>query len=65
MSAVELDEAVQKLPPEQLAQFTQWFEQYIADQWDKKIEEDVKAGRLDQLAKKADEDFEAGRCTPL
>ena len=65
MSAIELENAVQKLPPDQLAQFANWFEQFIADQWDKQIESDISAGRLDKLAAKADADFEAGRCTPL
>lgn len=65
MSAAELEHAVRKLPPKELAEFAEWFENYVADQWDKKIEADIAAGRLDHLAKKADEDFEAGRCTPL
>ena len=33
--------------------------------WDKEIEADVKAGRLDSLFDKALEDLRAGRCTDL
>ena len=33
--------------------------------WDKQIEEDIKAGRLDHLGDKALEDLRAGRCTDL
>ena len=33
--------------------------------WDKQIEEDIKAGRLDHLGNKALEDLRAGRCTDL
>ena len=33
--------------------------------WDKQIEEDIKAGRLDHLAEKALEDLRAGRCKDL
>lgn len=65
MSAVELELAVRNLPPSELAVFAEWFEQYIADQWDKNIEADISAGKLDHLAEKADRDFEARRCTPL
>ena len=36
-----------------------------ADAWDKQIEEDIKAGRLDHLAQKALEDLQAGRCKDL
>ena len=65
MSAIELENAVQQLPPEELERFTEWFEQFIEDVWDRKLESDVAEGRLDAVAKKADADFEAGRCTPL
>lgn len=33
--------------------------------WDRQLEEDVKAGKLDQLAQEALEDLRAGRCTDL
>ena len=65
MSAIELENAVQKLPPAELERFAEWFEQFIDDQWDKKFSADVADGRLDAIGKKADGDFEAGRCTPL
>ena len=65
MTAIELELAIQKLSPQELSEFTAWFDQYISDQWDKRIEQDIAAGRLDDLAKKADEDFETGRCSPL
>ena len=36
-----------------------------ADAWDKQIEEDIKAGRLDKLGDQALEDLRAGRCKDL
>lgn len=33
--------------------------------WDRQLETDVKAGKLDQLAEEALEDLRAGRCTDL
>ena len=54
-----------RLSRDELAAFSQWFEEFIADAWDRQIEDDVRAGRLDRAGAKADEDFEAGRCTPL
>ena len=65
MSAIELEQVVKKLPPQELRVFTEWFEQYSSDKWDEKIEKDILSGRLAKLATKADEDFEAGRCSPL
>lgn len=65
MSALELEQAVKKLPPQELQIFSDWFEQYTSDKWDEKIEKDILSGRLAQLAARADEDFEAGRCSTL
>ena len=65
MSVQELEEAVAQLPKEELARFSQWFEEYIADAWDRQIETDALAGRFDAAGKRAKVDHEAGRCTPL
>lgn len=35
------------------------------DEWDKQIEEDAKAGRLDEIVREAREDYEKGRTRPL
>ena len=65
MSALELEQAVKKLPPQELQIFSDWFEQYSSDKWDEKIEKDILSGCLAKLAAKADENFEAGRCSSL
>jgi hypothetical protein len=65
MSVEDLESAISRLSAEELARFSAWFEDFIADRWDRQIEADIKAGRLDAAGKRADEDFEAGRCTPL
>jgi len=65
MSLKELEQAVAGLSRVELDAFSQWFEEFIADAWDRQIEADAAAGRLDAAAKQADDDFEAGRCTPL
>ena len=65
MSIEELQSAVAQLPAEELDRFSQWFEEFLAEQWDRQIEADILAGRLDAAGRRADEEFEAGRCTPL
>jgi hypothetical protein len=65
MSVQEIEAAVARLSAEELARFSQWFEEYIADQWDRQIEADIVAGRFDATGKRADAEFEAGRCKPL
>jgi hypothetical protein len=59
MTALELEQAVKKIPPQELRIFSDWFEQYTSDKWDEKIEKDILNGRLAKLAAKADADFEA------
>jgi hypothetical protein len=65
MSLQELESAVTRLPEADLATFARWFEEFLADAWDRRIEADIQAGRLDEAGRRADADFEAGRCTPL
>lgn len=65
MSVEELQAAVVQLRAEELDRFSQWFEEFLADQWDRQIEADILAGRLDAAARRAVEDYESGRCTPL
>ena len=66
MSKVEkIEQEVQALAPEELAQFRAWFLEYDWAGWDRQIERDARAGRLDDLAAKALRDHAAGKTTPL
>lgn len=65
MSVQELESAVTRLTPEELSAFSQWFEEYLADKWDREIERDALAGRFDAAGARAKVDFEQNRCTPL
>ncbi len=61
----EIIEAVGRLSPEDLVAFRTWFAEFDADVWDRQFEEDVAAGRLDQLADDALQDLRKGRYTDL
>jgi hypothetical protein len=61
----EIEDAVRALSREELATFRDWFAEFDADAWDREIEADVAAGKLDHLAEKALRDFKEGRCTKL
>jgi len=65
MSVEELQSAVAQLPAEELDRFSRWLEEFLAEQWDRRIEADILAGRLDAAGRRADEEFEAGHYTPL
>ena len=61
----EIKQAVRQLSREELAKFRFWFAEFDASLWDEEFEEDVVAGRLDQLAEEALRDLREGRCTDL
>lgn len=61
----EIELAVSKLSPEELATFRVWFAEFDAAIWDKQLEADVEKGKLDALAQKALQHLKEGRCTDL
>jgi hypothetical protein len=66
MGKVEkIEQDIQSLSPQELAQFRAWFLEYDWAIWDRQIERDAEAGRLDDLAAKALRDHKAGKTTPL
>lgn len=65
MSVTQIESAVRTLPRAELLAFAKWFEEYFDDAWDREIERDANAGRLEVAAKRADEQFEAGQCSAI
>lgn len=66
MSTVpEIEEAVRRLGEAELAKFREWFAEFDAAQWDRQIDRDVAAGRLDGLADEALADLRGGRTKEL
>jgi hypothetical protein len=61
----QIEKSVAELSKEELKAFAKWFAELQADLWDRQIEADAKAGRLDKLAEKALADHKAGRTRPL
>ena len=52
-----LEAAVQALPPSALAEFRRWFTDFDSAAWDRQLEADASAGRLDALLAEAEEDY--------
>jgi hypothetical protein len=66
MTTVEdIEQAVSKLTPEQLARFRAWFEEFEARRFDEKIERDAKSGKLDRLAEEAVRAYRKGLAREL
>ncbi len=62
MSKIEnIEQEIQKLTPSELEAFRRWFREYDSDKWDRQIEEDARAGKLDKLAEEALAAHRAGK----
>jgi hypothetical protein len=55
-----IENAVESLPPTELAEFRKWFAEFDGAAWDRQIEQDAASGKLDQLAAEALADYRAG-----
>ncbi len=64
MSKLEaIEKKVSGLSADELSEFRRWFAEFDAAVWDRQIERDVKAGKLDALADEAVRDHAAGKST--
>ena len=62
MTKVEkIEQDIRKLDRKKLLTFRRWFREYDSDEWDRQIEEDVRAGKLDKLAEEALAEHRAGK----
>lgn len=60
MSVKEIETAITQLSPTELADLMAWLAEYHAQEWDKQIEENLEAGRLDALLAQVNDEYDAG-----
>jgi len=60
-TAQELKTSVLTLSREELFKFSEWFEEFMAEEWDRKIEADILSGRLNKIAEQVDNEFMTGQ----
>ena len=65
MSKHEIENAIEQLPVRQLHELADWLTEFRNQQWNKQIEEDAKAGRLDDLIQETKEEIRKGMTRPL
>lgn len=61
----KIEQDIASLSPGEIVRLAEWFAEFQADLWDRQIEEDAKAGRLDKFAEQALAGHRAGRSKPL
>ena len=66
MTKVErIESEIQELTRSELAVLRNWFRRYDAEAWDRQIEEDAAAGKIDELAEVALRQHRAGKTKEL
>ena len=65
MTTEDIERAVERLTPDELARFRAWFEQFAAERFDQVLEQDIEAGKLDEFAEGALSDYRAGQTRDL
>jgi hypothetical protein len=61
----QIEDYIRNLSAEELAKFRAWFAEFDAQAWDRQIEADSKAGKLDRLIEKSLAEHKAGKSRPL
>lgn len=66
MDGIEkIKDEVRALSSGELAAFREWFNEFDSEAWDRGIEADARAGKLDSLASRAMADHRSGEATRL
>jgi len=60
----EIKNAIGGLPRGEFFELVSWIKVQFEDAWDRQIEDDVRAGRLDHLAREALAEYHAGGTKP-
>lgn len=66
MSTLEqIETAILNLSTDEFKQLKQWFLELDYQQWEQQLEQDVAAGKLEELANEAIAEFESGHCQEI
>ncbi len=65
MSVTEIESAIAQLPAKDFVELMAWLQEHYDRVWDKRIEDDLAAGRLDALVAEADDEYRQGLAKPL
>jgi hypothetical protein len=60
LTVEQLETAILQLSPNDFNQLLEWFFDLDYQRWDEQLENDIAAGKLDNLAEEAIADFKAG-----
>ena len=65
MSVAEIEDAITKLPPQDVEKLAVWLADYRNREWDEQVAQDLDSGRLDSFLEAAEAEYQAGKVRPL
>ncbi len=65
LTAQEIEQAISRLPLEELARLRTWFDEFEARVWDQQFEVDAQSGKLDKIAEQAIGEYRTGKAKEL
>jgi len=64
MNRLDVETAIKQLPEREIRALATWLQDYLDEMWDRQIEFDVAAGKLDHLIAQAEADIAANNKHP-
>ena len=61
----QIEQSIEALSDAEIKELAAWFEELRWQRWDRQLEADVAAGKLDELISEAKAEILAGKTTPL
>lgn len=61
----QIEQSIEALSDAEIKELAAWFEELRWQRWDRQLEADVAAGKLDELISEAKAEISAGKTTPL
>lgn len=62
---LEVESAIKQLPESEIRALANWLQEYLDEMWDRQIEADFAAGKLDHLIAKAEADIATNKVRGL
>ncbi len=62
---LEIAAAIQELPESEVRELSTWLQSFLDERWDRQLEDDVEAGRLDHLIARAEANIAADHVRDL
>ncbi|NUM56408.1 MAG: hypothetical protein HUU46_22450 [Candidatus Hydrogenedentes bacterium] len=65
MSLTEIKTAIEALSERERCELNAWLQNFASDDWDRQMESDAKAGRMDALVREAEQAYRDDDCLPF